>query len=388
MFRSLLNLLWLVLRSNLSFSKLRLSLDYSYDQAAKIEIYTTAKYGWMMYLKGGFGTIDIDDWSFSLPENGYQTKIALQILINKEVFNKCTDPTCCGKINLSFDPLNCNVPIPMSCDWYLSCLEKSHECGPDGYAQSFGYFYCSKYLSNLSVFSPKAKNWIKLVLLCLQNALVPLQTLPGVTCDAIKTTAFDSHPACYTQPAQSVCDLPNSDWGNIYLIVWKGLRSSQVVWNSFLTANICLTNWTIKLIIEPLKEIYSSIQEIIGLYSSVSISRILILDLVLGKKRYLTINTTNNPQYFNVTFTIMDEVNNSINPSINSTTALNNFNKNSKIENTYWKSIQSSYCDRNNASLCYVSPVPFSAVNTGMNSLAKSVSIFKLLLLLIVISIF
>lgn len=55
---------------------------------------------------------------------------------------------------------------------------------------------------------------------CLQQKLVPLveQDTAELTCRSIKTTAFDSHPICYTGGGgtvptdPSICFLPVDDW--------------------------------------------------------------------------------------------------------------------------------------------------------------------------------
>jgi hypothetical protein len=81
--------------------------------------------------------------------------------------------------------------------------------------------------------SPKAGLWRDSVLLCLQHALKPT-LLEDLACDEIRDRAFDSHPACYTQPSNSVCDLDVwPDWRDILVITyqdsifsWAGITQS------------------------------------------------------------------------------------------------------------------------------------------------------------------
>ncbi|MBC3239537.1 hypothetical protein HU723_10130 [Pseudomonas lurida] len=66
--------------------------------------------------------------------------------------------------------------------------------------------------------SVRGKAWRDSTLRCLQESIVP--SLPfdsgqACNCEAIESKAFVSHVACYTQPTNSMCDLPLSDWLNI-----------------------------------------------------------------------------------------------------------------------------------------------------------------------------
>jgi hypothetical protein len=83
-------------------------------------------------------------------------------------------------------------------------------CGASGYALGYGEKYCSRYDVDVAL-SPQGIVWRDAVLHCLQGALVPeLPRVSSMTCDAITTFAFDSHPRCYTE-GPSICFLPIAD---------------------------------------------------------------------------------------------------------------------------------------------------------------------------------
>ena len=104
-------------------------------------------------------------------------------------------------------------PKPNTCDFYISCLENSKNCGPDGYAQSYGNFYCKRFNAlDSNDLTSQGIRWRNATLMCLQRMLVPIVTgEENKTCEQIIDFAFDSHPACYTIPGDSICDLPVSD---------------------------------------------------------------------------------------------------------------------------------------------------------------------------------
>ena len=100
-------------------------------------------------------------------------------------------------------PATCPNPsaeaaVPKDCSFYQDCVEATFECGPKGYPIGYGYKYCERFLEQESEFSPEGQAWINGTLTCLKAALVPSVEKPdGVTCDQVKTIAFDSHVQCY-----------------------------------------------------------------------------------------------------------------------------------------------------------------------------------------------
>lgn len=109
----------------------------------------------------------------------------------------------------------------VSCEFYQSCLEAQFQCGPDGYPIRYGLKYCERFISlNTSraytgrLLSSQGLAWRNNTLNCLQDVLIPSLTMVSQISDCQKVTefAFNSHSRCYTQPGQSICDLPKSDW--------------------------------------------------------------------------------------------------------------------------------------------------------------------------------
>ena len=110
-----------------------------------------------------------------------------------------------------FLPSTCPNPaaiaaIPSDCSFYTDCLEATYECGSSGYPIGYGLKYCNSFLNNRASFSPAGQNWINGTLTCLKKALVPaVKDSQGITCNDVKTTAFDSHVDCYID--NGFCDL-------------------------------------------------------------------------------------------------------------------------------------------------------------------------------------
>jgi hypothetical protein len=111
-------------------------------------------------------------------------------------------------------PSRCSDPVPRTCAFYADCLEARMPCGPGGYALGYGEKYCSRYDVDHHL-SPEGLAWRDSVLHCLQESLVPvLAGAATMTCDALTTFAFDSHPRCYTE-GPSICFLPPSDVADV-----------------------------------------------------------------------------------------------------------------------------------------------------------------------------
>ncbi len=134
-------------------------------------------------------------------------------------FQKVTASTPCAANGPIYPTAaSCQAPVERTCAFYSACLEATAPCGTSGYALGYGEKYCSRYDVD-STFSPEGVVWRNAVLHCLQESLVPeLATASTMTCDAITTFAFDSHPRCYTE-GPSICFLPLSDIANVVGVI-------------------------------------------------------------------------------------------------------------------------------------------------------------------------
>jgi hypothetical protein len=112
-------------------------------------------------------------------------------------------------------PASCLAPVARTCAFYSACLEANRPCGASGYAIGYGEKYCSRFDVD-DTLSPEGDVWRDGTLHCLQEALVSeLGAVASMSCDAITTFAFDSHPACYTGHSPSFCFLPPTDIANV-----------------------------------------------------------------------------------------------------------------------------------------------------------------------------
>jgi hypothetical protein len=118
-------------------------------------------------------------------------------------------------------PAQCLSTAKPSCGVYETCFAKLCPCdeSPYEYFNSYGKKYCAAFLQS-SALSKAGLAWRDSTLRCLQEKIVPL--LPPVgqaascNCSGMQEQAFDTHVACYTQPKNSICDLPDSDWAVIF----------------------------------------------------------------------------------------------------------------------------------------------------------------------------
>lgn len=126
--------------------------------------------------------------------------------------------TCTASAELYPTIASCETPIARHCGFYSACLERALPCGEQGYALGFGERYCTAFRS--SSLSEKGTAWATGVMGCLQKKLVARVAQAGAfatkaesapVCSAILEEAFATHPACYTDPAHSICFLPPSD---------------------------------------------------------------------------------------------------------------------------------------------------------------------------------
>jgi hypothetical protein len=125
---------------------------------------------------------------------------------------RTTTETCTGDGVTYPTAASCDTPHPENCSYYSACLEAKLPCGESGYGLGYGEKYCNAF-ANDTGFSPAGVAWVNSTMLCLQKHLASLSTkgLASMTCDALTDDAFASHPACYTQPGASICDLGPSD---------------------------------------------------------------------------------------------------------------------------------------------------------------------------------
>ena len=94
---------------------------------------------------------------------------------------------------------------PGDCSFYTECLEAQFQCRSDGYPVGYGNRYCSKFLEFYDKFAPSGKQWIDKTLVCLKGALIPSYDDKSTTCEALYSTAFNSHPDCYVK--SGFCDI-------------------------------------------------------------------------------------------------------------------------------------------------------------------------------------
>jgi hypothetical protein len=156
-------------------------------------------------------------------------------------FELLTEPTPCAADGPIYPtPASCASPVPRTCAFYAACLETSDPCGASGYALGYGEKYCSRYDVD-DTLSPEGLVWRNAVLHCLQTALVPLLASdPPMSCDAVTTYAFDSHPTCYTA-GPSICFLPPSDVLNIVSVIdGKDLLSLRSAKQIATVAAVCI----------------------------------------------------------------------------------------------------------------------------------------------------
>jgi hypothetical protein len=138
----------------------------------------------------------------------------------------------------------CYAPPMRDCSFYASCLEASKPCGAEGYALGYGDKYCNRFLAN-DALSERGAVWRDEVMVCLQRGLGRFLGDEAATCRELVDGAFDDHPACYTQPHASICDLPPSDWLSIVQTIDQtDLLSSRGRKQIAATARSCLQQWS------------------------------------------------------------------------------------------------------------------------------------------------
>ena len=98
---------------------------------------------------------------------------------------------------------------------FYECAEQTAQCGPSGYLLGYGDKYAHRFYQQARPhMTARGQQWIDTVLVCLQRDLRD-SIDANTTCDDIRATAFDSHPACYLDAG--FCTL--SPW-DIAQVVW------------------------------------------------------------------------------------------------------------------------------------------------------------------------
>lgn len=149
--------------------------------------------------------------------------------------------TCLLSCRISAQCANAMQP---SCGVYDACFAKYCPCQgePSEYFLAYGKRYCTSFLANTS-FSDAGKKWRDATLVCLQEKIVPhldISEHPSCDCKKMRTIAFDSHVACYTQPQASICNLPIGDLQEIMKTIDKRDLFSTEGWKQMrAVAEIC-----------------------------------------------------------------------------------------------------------------------------------------------------
>jgi len=135
------------------------------------------------------------------------------------------------------------------CGFYSRCIEAHFPCGDDGYALGYGMKYCQRFSQYEGCDDDDWKSWVNSTLVCLQRSLVPVYDADcsSLSCNGIKSTAFDSHPTCYTGGGDvapvdpSICFLPIKDQACVLKIIDpKDLIHPADIKQELATAEICV----------------------------------------------------------------------------------------------------------------------------------------------------
>jgi hypothetical protein len=262
-------------------------------------------------------------------------------------------------INVYRGAPDCTI-TPGQCSFYLNCVDRTKSCGPDGYAVSYGYHYCSEYMTQLSCFTADGQQWVKSTLLCLQNALVNIIANKSITCPGIYQEAYNSHSGCYFQP-----DPNHPDVSICNLYSYKDLIGiGHVIWNAFAHVNTwkqatqtmggCIGS-SVRKIYNILTDSidFSQITSMVAKLSSVSLTNVLIVDsYYAGMSNRLVCaepGSIGNQTSLNVTVVF------------NNLTASEEAKAGMLLDSgltTIWPAASVSVCSDVNATLCSSSPAP------------------------------
>ena len=137
------------------------------------------------------------------------------------------------------DRAACATPVADNCAFYRACLDPALPCGDGGYALGFGEPLCYLFIDRRAQFTPEGQRWLRGVRTCLQRELAALAAAPPTTCDALADAAYASHTRCYTDAANSFCDLPPSDVLRLATLLGPYFRDPRVMAQSQAVAAIC-----------------------------------------------------------------------------------------------------------------------------------------------------
>ena len=148
-----------------------------------------------------------------------KSDVAGAFLCNAGLLRYCEVPACETALPADFEEWGeCEELIYAegcaSCDYYR-CREASSVamCGEDGYFLDFGYRYCLRFKQ---VTEPRMSDegmiWSARTRRCLMEVLETAID-DTLVCEDVKTEAYDSHPACYSE--SGFCELPASDWWKV-----------------------------------------------------------------------------------------------------------------------------------------------------------------------------
>jgi len=166
---------------------------------------------------------------------------------------RCAEPSVPKEVDKA-----CSTPTgndgQASCEWYSTCLTARYPfCSEhrDEYAESYGRKFCLAFEDSAQAggFSDAGKQWVNDVMLCLQASLVHdlFQDSSPRSCTEVRSTAFDSHPSCYLQPAvgaMGICDLSPQDLTKIVEITWDALFSVESIRQIVSVAKGCVQQWS------------------------------------------------------------------------------------------------------------------------------------------------
>jgi hypothetical protein len=139
------------------------------------------------------------------------------------------------------------------CGFYRDCVEEHYPCGDDGYALGYGLKYCQRFSEYDGCDDDAWNNWVNSTLVCLQRSLVGVVQMDAsmLSCRGIKSTAFDSHPLCYTGGGAdvptdpSICFLPVADQVCVLKIIdISDLLHPADIKQELDTARICVKQLT------------------------------------------------------------------------------------------------------------------------------------------------
>lgn len=122
---------------------------------------------------------------------------------------------------------------------FYRCAEDTLSCGPEGYLLGYGTRYAERFYRHTRPWMSSAgKRWLDKTLVCLQVKLRE-RIDASMTCDDVRTIAYDSHPECYVE--SGFCELPLTDWFAVAATIdGRDLLSQDALRQVTTTAHACL----------------------------------------------------------------------------------------------------------------------------------------------------